>query len=186
MRYKPEQKNARLVRLIIVGFAMAAAVGYLGSLAVGKYGWIFQTVIVLAVVAALYMWSRYTLTWFCYVFPDSEEKDTDNELIVYKGQGRKEGVMEAKLPMASLIEVVPVTRGTPVGREQKKSWKEYARTRYLGCDCYDYTKTFLWQEATVYIFHYGDRHIALLLEIDPSSASVESAASDISVPSENY
>lgn len=183
MRYKPEQKNARLVRLVVAGCAMAAAAGYFGSIAATHYQWAFQTVIVASIAAALYVWSRYTLTWFCYVFPESGEGEA-GDVIVYKGQGRKEGVMEAKLPLSSLIEVVPVHRGEPIGKEQKKSWKEYARSRYLGCDCYDYTKTFLWQEATLYVFHYEERHMALLMETEPPRAASAGASTETAMDAE--
>ena len=165
--YKPEQKNARLLNLVVAGFAMLAVVSYLGALAVQSYRWIFQIVIILSATAALFLWSRYSLTWFAYLLRQREDGDGGEELVVYKGQGRKEGVMEALLPLDALIETVPVRRGAPVGiKNPGKDWKSYARSRYLGCSCYDYTKTFLWQDATLYIFHYEGAHIALLMETE--------------------
>lgn len=163
--YKPEQKNAHLLWLVMAGFAMTALAAYFACIAVQSYRWIFQLVIVLAVSAALFLWSRYSLTWFCYVL--RQQEDGGEELVVYKGQGKKEGVMEAVLPLSSLVETVPVRRREPVGKkEPKKNWKAYARARYIGCDCYDYTRTFLWQDAVMYIFHYGGTHLALLMEPD--------------------
>ena len=37
--YKPEQKNARLLTLVIAGFALVAVAAYFGSLAVEKFRW---------------------------------------------------------------------------------------------------------------------------------------------------
>ena len=75
--------------------------------------------------------------------------------------------MEAVLPLDSLLERVPVRRGEPVGAKTPgKDWKAYAKSRYRDCTCYDYTKTFLWRDATLYIFYYGGSHIALLMELD--------------------
>lgn len=165
--YKPEQKNARLLHLVIAGFALLAAAAYFGSLAVDKFRWIFQITIILSATAALYLWSRYSLMWFSYVVRQREGADGSEELVVYKGQGRKEGVMEAVLPLSSLLERVPVRRGVPVGtKDTGKDWKAYAKSRYRECTCFDYTKTFLWREATLYIFHYSGNHIALLMELD--------------------
>ena len=163
--YKPEQKNAHLLRLVMAGFAMTALAAYFACIAVQSYRWIFQLVIVLAVSAALFLWSRYSLTWFCYVL--RQQEDGGEELVVYKGQGKKEGVMEAVLPLDSLLERVPARRGEPVGAKTPgKDWKAYAKSRYRDCTCYDYTKTFLWRDATLYIFYYGGSHIALLMELD--------------------
>lgn len=163
--YKPEQKNACLLNLVIAGCAMLAVAAYFGALAVQSYRWIFQIAIILSATAALFLWSRYTLTWFAYLLRQRENGDGGEELVVFKGQGRKEGVMEALLPLDALIEVIPVHRGTPVDvKKNAKDWKSYARSRYLDCTCYDYTKTFLWQDATLYIFHYGGAHSALLME----------------------
>ena len=165
--YKPEQKNARLLTLVIAGFALVAVAAYFGSLAVEKFRWIFQIVIILAATSALYLWSRYSLMWFSYVVRQRESEDGGEELVVYKGQGRKEGVMEAVLPLDSLLERVPVRRGEPVGAKNPgKDWKSYSKSRYRDCTCYDYTKTFLWRDATLYIFYYGGSHIALLMELD--------------------
>ena len=165
--YKPEQKNARLLTLVIASFALVAVAAYFGSLAVEKFRWIFQIVIILAATSALYLWSRYSLMWFSYVVRQRESEDGGEELVVYKGQGRKEGVMEAVLPLDSLLERVPVRRGEPVGAKTPgKDWKAYAKSRYRDCTCYDSTKTFLWRDATLYIFYYGGSHIALLMELD--------------------
>ena len=112
--YKPEQKNARLLNLVIAGCAMLAVAAYFGALAVQSYRWIFQIAIILSATAALFLWSRYTLTWFAYQLRQRENGDGGEELVVFKGQGRKEGVMEALLPLDALIEVIPVHRGTPV------------------------------------------------------------------------
>ncbi len=165
--YKPEQKNARLLHLVVVGFALVAVAAYFVSLSVDHFRWIFQTVIILSATAALYLWSRYSLMWFAYMVRQQESEDGGEELVVYKGQGRKEGTMEAVLPLDSILERVPIRRGEPVGaKDPQKNWKLYAKFRYRECDCYDYTKTFLWSEATLYIFYYGGRHIALLMEAD--------------------
>lgn len=169
--YKPEQKNARLLTLVIAGFAMVAVAAYFGSLAVERFRWILQIAIILSATAALYLWSRYSLMWFAYVVRQRDGEDGGEELVVYKGQGRKEGVMEAVLPLDSLLERVPVRRGEPVGTSTPgKNWKLYARARYRDCGCFDYTRTFLWREATLYIFYYGGSHIALLMELDTLQA----------------
>ena len=73
--YKPEQKNARLLTLVIAGFALVAVAAYFGSLAVEKFRWIFQIVIILAATSALYLWSRYSLMWFSYVVRQRESED---------------------------------------------------------------------------------------------------------------
>ena len=80
--YKPEQKNARLLTLVIAGFALVAVAAYFGSLAVEKFRWIFQIVIILAATSALYLWSRYSLMWFSYVVRQRESEDGGEELKV--------------------------------------------------------------------------------------------------------
>ena len=194
MRCVPEQKNARAVTRIIAALFAGSAVFYgipIGARAAGirVYAWIFNLLTFACLIGAIFLLVRYRMTGFQYIVRTKRETEDSGlaeayaggarlnvknlppetlDFVVIRSQGARPGAMECVLGLEQLIAVTPVCR-KPKGKSAKNGVTKAAlRDRYAkeGFIYYDYTLTFLWDEALALVFVDGNRTVGVVIEPD--------------------
>ncbi len=159
-------------------------------------GWLFTLLCVLSVVAAVFLAVRWLMTGFEYIIRlrrDAEDDAAAVELaelragfaaraglgdfrpdqldfVVKKSQGSRPGIMECVLGLEDLVFVGTVVRRTRAkdgrGGMSARDVRDRFSQKSGGYVFYDYTLTFLWDEATMLVFRDGGRYVGCLIEAD--------------------
>lgn len=191
MRHIPPQKNATLVTNIIFSLLIFAAVTYAIPIACEAAGhptpmpWIFTLLTLTAIVTAVTFFVRYPMTGFVYLIQPRNTTPADPtlepayamdvtklpldtlDLIVMKSQGSRMPVTECVLPLSDLIAVCPVKRKPDNNHATIKSVRDHYRARHAtDFIFYNYTRSFLWDEAIELVFLDGQRIVGIILEAD--------------------
>lgn len=186
MRCTPVQKNPRVTAIIAAllvfgGIAYAIPI-FCRARGIAVGGALFQLVTVAAVVTAVFLAVRYTMTHFVYlVRPRSDISENGMEtafagtasplgithlppemldFVVIRSQGSRAGSMECVLSLADLAAVIPVVN---VRADKKKIREKYQADGYV---YYDYTATLGVTDALALVFIDGNRYAGIFIEPD--------------------
>lgn len=193
MRYSPEQKNMRLVSTVFASLLVFGGVTYAVPVVCQAKGvpvpmpWLFSLLTLAAVVGALFFLIRYRMTGFIYIIQPRNGADADLsmetayasvgdmlsvrpewlDLVVMKSQGSRMPVTECVLSLGDLAAVIPVKRKSDGRSATVKSVRDKYRERSASDFVfYDYTMTFLWDDAVELVFIDGQRYVGVILEAD--------------------
>lgn len=193
MRHTPTQKNSQLVNAVMASLLIFGAVTYAIPIACEAMErsvpmpWIFTVLTLIAVVTAVFFLIRYRMTGFTYIVQPRNDVDADVsmetayaseadvtrispewlDLVVMKSQGSRASVMEAVLSLGDLAAVIPIKRKAGGGCMTMKSVRDKYRERSANDFVfYDYTLTFLWEDAVELVFIDGQRYVGVVLEAD--------------------
>ncbi len=184
MRCNPTQRNRRLVIVLIVLLLILGAVAFSVPTVAETVGFttvpaVFTGLSVVLVCAAVFFVVRYLLTGFVYQirpredlmgYAEEEWARTGDlgvlsprhlDLVVSKSQGSRPPVTECVLGLDSLLEAVPIRRKGGTTKADVRS--RYAKDSFV---FYDYTLTFLWNEALELVFRDGGETVGVILEPD--------------------
>lgn len=192
MRYVPEQKNIRLVNSIMLSLFVFGGISYAIPIVCESQNvsvtmpWLFTLLTLVSVVTAVFFLVRYRMTGFTYLIrPRSDIPENGMEavyadscdvtqvrpdwldLVVLKSQGNKPGVMECVLSLGDLVAIIPVSSRKADGKSTIKEVRDkYREGNPSGFIFYDYTLSFMLDEALELIFIDGNRYVGIVLEVD--------------------
>lgn len=194
MRCVPEQKNKKTVYSLIFALWIGGVILYAVPDVCTASGvtvptWLFEALAVAAIIAGVFLLIRYGMTHFTYVIrPRSDAEDLSEtgretafagaaaadvtmirpeflDFIVTKAQGARDGAMECVLGLGDLAAVYPVKKRGSGGMTPKQVREKYSAGDG-GFVFYDYTVTFLLDDALELVFADGSRYVGVILEPD--------------------
>ena len=148
MHYTPKSQNKKPQAVTAVTVAVGIAVFMLAPL-VPPAKAILQAVALVLFAVGLFFTVRYLMTSFSYAI---EEGD----LVVYKSQGRRVGITEARLALAELSYFAPLRHGK-IGKD--------VRAKHPAMQIYSYTVTYRPEGAYLAVFvDAADNAIGVIIE----------------------
>ncbi len=160
MHHTPKGQNKKPQVLTAVSVAVGIAV-FMTAPLLPKGQAILQAVSFALFALGLYYTLRYLMTSFSYAVEPSDGAGGE-DLVVYKSQGRRVGITEARLSLVELSCFAPLTLGK-IGKD--------VREKYPAMRVYDYTVTYQPNSAYLAVFvDAADNEIGVIFE--PSAEMV--------------